>query len=101
MDLLSIGWTVLSAAPELAIGIAIGAYGYRYLLKKNPTALNALVSEVNASVTAIENEVSSVTQTVTTQTTKTGAAPVAPVATQTPATGTVPSAPTTPATDAK
>lgn len=61
MDLLSIGWTVAVHAPVLAVGVAIGAYGYRYLLKKNPVALEALVQEVNSGITAIEHEVSSVT----------------------------------------
>jgi len=61
MDWFSIGWQVAVHAPTLAIGIAIGAYGYRYLLKKNPTALEALVQEVNSGIATLENAVSSVT----------------------------------------
>lgn len=61
MDYLSIAWTIASHAPVLAVGVAIGAYGYRYLLKRNPVALEALVQEVNTGLTAVEAAVSSVT----------------------------------------
>lgn len=73
MDLLSIGWTVASHAPVLAVGIVIGGYGYKYLLKKNPVALEALVQEVNAGVATIETAVSSVTAATAPQTTTTAA----------------------------
>lgn len=71
MDLMSIAWTVAVHAPVLAIGVAIGAYGYRYLLKKNPAALETLVQEVNAGIIAVENGVSSVTAPASATATKT------------------------------
>lgn len=39
-----------SAAPSLVLGILIGVFGYRYMLKKNPTMLSKLVSIASADV---------------------------------------------------
>lgn len=34
--------------PVFGIGVLVGAFGYRYLLKKNPTMLQNLVAKVAA-----------------------------------------------------
>lgn len=41
--------------PVFGIGILIGGFGYRYLLLKNPSLLQKLVSKVEAVVTKAES----------------------------------------------
>lgn len=53
MDYLSLVgylWKAVVAVPALGVGIAIGAFAYRYLLKKNPTMLNNLVALAEAEL---------------------------------------------------
>lgn len=45
--------------PVLAVGIVVGALGYRYLLKKDPTLLSSLVSAAYTDLQKLEAEVQS------------------------------------------
>lgn len=60
MDYASIALQVAIHAPGVVFGLFVGAWGYRYMLKKNPAGLEALVQEWNSKVTAAESKVSSV-----------------------------------------
>lgn len=51
IDWVSVGIDVAMHSPMLVAGLFGGAFGYRYLLKKDPKALAALVAEVNTVAT--------------------------------------------------
>jgi hypothetical protein len=53
MDYLSLAselWKAIVAVPAFGVGIAVGAVGYKYLLKKNPVMLNKLVALAEAEL---------------------------------------------------
>jgi hypothetical protein len=61
MDVLSIAGDVLHlaiAVPMLIVGILIGAIGYRYLLKKDPTLLNSLVTKAQTELKSLAEKAS-------------------------------------------
>jgi len=45
--------------PIFGIGVLIGGFGYRYLLKKNPALLQKLVSSVAAEAQTLAQDVTS------------------------------------------
>jgi hypothetical protein len=51
---LSSVFSIVSTAPGLFIGVAIGVFGYRYALIKNPNLLNTLVSKATTDIADIE-----------------------------------------------
>lgn len=56
MDLVTIVadlWKLAVAVPMFGIGVAVGAVGYRYLLKNDPTLLNSLVTKAEAELQAV------------------------------------------------
>jgi hypothetical protein len=46
--------SLVAAAPMLFIGAGLGIFGYRYMLIKNPTLLNTLVSKAKTDIEGIE-----------------------------------------------
>jgi hypothetical protein len=56
MDIVSIVadlWKLAIGVPVFGIGILVGGFGYRYLLKNDPTLLNNLVAKAEAELQAI------------------------------------------------
>lgn len=51
---ISSAFSIVSTAPGLFIGIALGVFGYRYALIKNPNLLNTLVSKATTDIADIE-----------------------------------------------
>ena len=74
-------WKLVVAVPALGIGAAIGAFGYRYLLKKNPTMLNNLVALAEAELQKVASAAVSKAGAATTPTTVAAPVDVATAAT--------------------
>jgi cytochrome bd-type quinol oxidase subunit 1 len=110
MDYVSIIGDVLHvviAAPLLGVGIVIGAIGYRYLLKNEPSLLNSLVSaaytDLQAALKALEAKAGAAvmpTPATTTAAAPTSAAPAAVVTTAVDAAAAVTTTAATQVTDA-
>jgi len=54
MSPLTSAFSFASAAPGLILGIAVGVLAYRYMLVKNPTLLNTLVTKAKTDIDDIE-----------------------------------------------